>query len=76
MAMGSDYLRRQIALLKNDYPDKAGYIESALQEYLQEDGPVAGDEFYFLLKRRLEVQYPKPSEPKGHRTTPRRSSRR
>jgi hypothetical protein len=80
MAIASDYLRKQIALLKSYYPDKAEYIESALQEYLREDGPVADDEFYFLLKGRLETGLPKSSKANGHqiprRTQRRRSSRR
>lgn len=79
MAIASDYLRKQIALLKSYHPDKAEYIESALQEYLREDGPVADDEFCFLLKGRLEAGLPKSSKANSHqilRRTHRRSSRR
>ena len=55
-----DYLKGRIKQLKGRYPDSTEQIESELQEYLTEDGPPADDEFYFLLKRRLELGHPTP----------------
>jgi hypothetical protein len=75
----NDYLTRRIAELKRQYPDSTGYIESKLQDYLQEDGPPADDEFYFLLKRPLEIDHPQPLKQKRSRReqrAPGRTSRR
>ena len=75
----SDYLRRQIAALKRLYPDSTEQIDSELHDYLTEDGPAADDEFYFLLKRRLEQDHPEPvkaKRPKNGRRDSGRSSRR
>lgn len=64
MSEMSDYLKRRTEELKRLYSDSAEHIESELQDYLKEDGPAADDEFYFLLKRRLELDHPKPVKQK------------
>jgi len=75
MKSPSDYLTRQIAKLRIAYRDDVEHIDSSLLEYLNEDCPVADDEFYFLLKGRLEATHPKPFIGKGLKTK-RRDSRR
>jgi hypothetical protein len=60
MREAKDHLTRWITELKCQYPNDIGYIESELQDYLHEEGPPADDEFYDLLKGRLETDYPKP----------------
>jgi hypothetical protein len=75
----NDSLRRRIRELKRQYPDSDSYIESELQDYLKADGPPDDSEFYFLLKRRLEIDHPKPvkqKQPYTGRRSPGRTYRR
>jgi hypothetical protein len=58
MGIPSPFLRKSIASLKKSYPAKVAFIEADLQNYLDEDGPVADDEFVFGLKNRLEATHP------------------